>query len=190
MINSRAELNEYLQADKLSLGIHHKRPRLFRDEIWKFEIALRRAEYACNCSKGIFGKCYKILTKIFYHRKSIKLGFTIPLNVFGKGLSIAHYGTIVINSNAHVGNWCRIQDSTTIGATNGSSKAPQIGDYCFIGSGARIIGDVKIAKGVCIGANAVIVKDIKEEYTTWAGEKKKKISNQGSQSNLLIEEIE
>ena len=40
MISSKKELREYLKADKESLGIQRKRPKLFRDEIWRFEIAL------------------------------------------------------------------------------------------------------------------------------------------------------
>ena len=53
--------------------------------------------------------------KIFYRKSCIyfirldfidyqlDFGFSIPINVFGKGLSIAHYGSIVVNSNAKVG---------------------------------------------------------------------------------------
>lgn len=37
-----------------------------------------------------------------------KLGFSIGLNVFGPGLSIAHYGCIVVNSGARIGTNCRI----------------------------------------------------------------------------------
>lgn len=53
MISSKKELREYLKADKESLGIQRKRPKLFRDEIWRFEIALRKAEYAITVQKGI-----------------------------------------------------------------------------------------------------------------------------------------
>lgn len=187
MISSKRELIEYLKAYKESLGIQYRRPKLLRDEIWRFEIALRKAEYANNCAKGYLGKVYKIITRLRFHRKSVKLGFSIPLNVFGKGLSIAHYGTIVVNSKAKIGNFCRIQDSITIGATGGVDKGPEIGDYCFIGSGARIIGDIKIADKVAIGVNAVVVKSILESNTTWAGVPAKKISNKDSSSNLLME---
>ena len=39
----------------------------------------------------------------------------------------------------------------------------------YIGSGAKIIGDIKIASNTVIGAGAVVVKSIEEENTTWAG---------------------
>ena len=187
IISSKKELREYLKADKESLGIQRKRPKLFRDEIWRFEIALRKAEYANNCSKGYFGLINKAMTKFIFHRMSVKLGFSIPINVFGKGLSIAHYGTIVVNSKSKIGDFCRIQESVTIGATGGADKGPEIGDYCFIGSGVRVIGDIKIADKVALGANAVVVRDILENSSTWAGVPAKKISNKDSMCNLLIE---
>ena len=110
--------------------------------------------------------------------------FSIPLNVFGPGLSIAHYGTIVVNGNAVIGKNCRIQESVTIGATNGSSKAPKLGDNVFIGSGARIIGDINVADDIAIGANAVVVNSFNEKGITIAGVPAKKISDNNSHDNL------
>ena len=39
----------------------------------------------------------------------------------------------------------------------------------FLGSGARLIGDISIADDVAIGAGAVVVKSIDESDTTWGG---------------------
>ena len=119
-----------------------------------------------------------------FHKYSVKLGFSIPLNVFGPGLSIAHYGTIVVSDAAKVGKNCRLQEGVNIGATNGSAKAPQIGNNVFIGTGAKIIGDITIADDVAIGANAVVVKSITETGVTYGGVPAKKISSNNSHSNL------
>lgn len=40
-----------------------------------------------------------------------------------------------------------------------------IGDNVFIGSGTKIIGEVKIGNYVTIGQNCVIVKDIADNQT-------------------------
>lgn len=88
---------------------------------------------------------------------SINLGFTIPINVFGPGLSIAHYGSIVINGNARVGKNCRIHSATNLGETRGLS--PKIGDNCYIGPGVVISGGITIGDNVTIGANSVVLKD-------------------------------
>lgn len=90
----------------------------------------------------------------------------------------------MVNGNARVGKNCRIQESTTIGATNGSAKAPVVGNNCFIGSGARIIGDIVIADDVAIGANAAVVKSCTESGVTLGGVPAKVISHNGSHANL------
>lgn len=165
MIKSRKDYKYYLKCDKIALGIERKIPLPIIDVIWKFERLLRKYEYYKNCSKTIFGKTYLLFLKIHYFKFSRKLGFSIPSNVFGPGLSIAHYGTIVVNGSARVGKNCRIQECVNIGATNGTSKAPKIGDNVFIGTGAKIIGGIEIGDNVCIGAGAVVTKSFGNDIT-------------------------
>lgn len=185
MIDSRQKYREYIKQDQLALGRRRDaRPRIFGDEIWKFEILLRKVEYDLNCRHGAVGRLIGKWHKIRFHRLSVRLGFTIPPNVFGPGLSIPHYGTIVVHGNVRAGRNCRLQEGVTIGATNGSHRAALIGDNCYFGSGAKVIGAVRIADDVAVGANAVVTKDIAESGTTWAGIPAKKISGQDSHSNL------
>lgn len=187
MIQNKADYQYYLEQDKKALGINRKRPSLIGDEIWIFQRKLRKTEYLKNTSKGnIVKKIHYVLSMYLFHRLRVKYGFSIPLNVFGPGLSIAHRGTIVVNGNAKIGKNCRIQECTTIGATSGNTNAPVLGDNVFIGSGARIIGGIKIADDVAIGANALVCKDVLEPGITIAGVPAKKISNKNSHSNLLL----
>ncbi len=186
MINSKKQLKYFLERDKIALKKGNKsRPSIFGDEIWKFERTMRKLEYLSSL-KGLKRKLHTVcyaLTKLKYKKLSLKLGFSIPINVFKEGLSITHYGTIVVNSKARVGKNCRISEGVNIGATNGSDKAPRIGDNVFIGSGAKIIGDISIADNVQIGANAVVVKSITEQGT-YGGIPAKKISDNSSILNL------
>lgn len=185
MIDSRETYRQYIIQDRLALGRRQDaRPRLFGDEIWKFEILLRKVEFDLNCRRGPVGKLVGKWHKMRFHRLSVRLGFTIPPNVFGPGLSIPHYGTIVVHGNVRAGKNCRLQEGVTIGATNGSHKAAVIGDNCYFGSGAKVIGEVCIADDVAVGANAVVTKDIVESGTTWAGAPVRKISDRNSHSNL------
>lgn len=186
MINNKTDLKHYLKQDALALRIvGRKRPKLFGDYIWKFEILLRKTEYYHNVSKKCkFLKIPYLFKKFRFARYSLKLGFSIPLNVFEEGLSIAHYGNIVVNAAAKVGKNCRIHEGVNIGSTNGSDKAPIIGNNVFIGTGAKIIGDISIADDTAIGANAVVVKTISESGSTYGGIPAKKISNNSSHSNL------
>lgn len=184
MIQSKKDLKYYLEQDKIALGIKRSRPLIFGDEIWKFQILYRKYEYLRNVYSNTILLPYVYMIKILFEKKSIKLGYSIPINVFGPGLSIAHYGTIVINSHAKIGSNCRIQEGVTIGATNGSKEAPNIGNNVFIGSGAKIIGNVNIANDIAIGAGSVVTKDFTEKGITIAGVPAKKISNNNSYNNL------
>ena len=184
MISSKNDYLKYLEQDKLALGKKYKSPKLVHDEIWRFEILLRKTEFYVNCKKTFVGKIFGKVLQFLYYKKRLKYNKYIPLNVFGPGLSIAHFGSIIVNGNAKVGENCRIQDSVTIGATNGESDAPVIGNNVFIGSGARIIGKVNIASDIAIGANAVVVKDFNKSGITIGGVPAKKISDNNSHSNL------
>jgi len=188
MIVTKNELNFYLKQDAIALRCENKkRPKLFGDDVWKFQILLRKTEYYNNSYKN---KKRYILQYAWYRfwfkRSSVKLGFTIPINIFGPGLSIAHYGTIVVSNSAKVGKNCRLHEGVNIGSTNGSRLAPVIGDNVFIGSGAKIIGDISIADDVAIGANSVVVDSITEHGCTYAGVPAKKISSNDSHANLAI----
>ena len=185
MIKNKKDYRHYLLCDKIALGITKKRPSLMlgSDIIWKFECLLRKTEYYNNCRRNVLNRIVLLFLKARYRSLSQKLGFSIPLNVFGPGLSIAHYGSIVVNNKARIDKNCRIQECVNIGATNGSAKAPIIGKNCFIGTGAKIIGDIKVGDDVCIGAGAVVVKDVPDGVTV-GGVPAKIISKNNSHSNL------
>lgn len=196
MIKSNTDLKEYLAADKRQLGITRRFPRPFADEIWKYEIILRKYEYWMNHKQilrdsthhglgalsavwgGMFATVMTQFYKALHHRNVIKTGIGIGPNCCGKGLSIAHIGTIQINGNAIVGDNLRIQEGVTIGA--GSGGIPNIGNNVYLGSGCKIIGAVRVEDNCAVGANAVVTKDILEKGITVAGVPAKKISNRDS----------
>lgn len=178
MIRTKKDLLEYLEADRLSLGRKNNKPVL-SDVIWRFEILMRKYEYYYNNNSWL-----KYIYGFLFRRKSLKLGYTIPINVCEKGLALVHYGTIVISDGAQIGENCRIHEGVCVGATNGSKKAAIIGKNVFIATGVKIIGEVSIANNVALAANAVVVNSIKEDGTTWGGIPAKKISNNSSSSNM------
>lgn len=186
MIQSKEDYLYYLKCDAIALHRGYNKPRFIHDNIWLFQILMRKCEYYENCKKGIIAKIVLKWLKFKYVLLSQFLGFSISLNVFGPGLCIEHYGSIVVNSHARIGANCRIHEGTTIGA-NGlySYIAPQIGNNVYIASGAKIIGSIKIANGITIGTNAVVTKDFLEGNITIAGVPAKKISNNDSSIHLI-----
>ena len=165
MIKNKKDLELYLSEDRKALGEKSSKPSLIGNDVYKFQIALRMKEYYTNCKNHDIRRKF---WNFYFYKLSIRLGFDIPINVFGPGLNIHHYGCIVINPNAKIGRNCNIQQGVTIGM-NHSIECAEIGDNVFIGTGAKIIGKVKIANGCIIGANAVVVKDFIEENSIIAG---------------------
>ena len=184
-MKSKKELYEYIQQDAKANGRSKTKPDFFGDVCWKFQVTLRKFEYYSSRGrkKSLLFPFY-VYYRLRLQHLSVKLGFTIPAHRIGKGFSIAHRGTIVVSAASTIGQNCRIHEGVTIGATNGSLNAPQIGNNVFIASGAKIIGDITIADGVCIAANAVVTKSITEPDTTWGGIPAKKISDNSSRANL------
>ena len=179
MIRTREDLELYLRADKAALLISRAAPSWFGDRIWKFQRALRRLEYHKN-NRGVLHRLRYLFYRWRLDRLSVQTGFTIRPNCFGPGLRIAHEGTIVVNARARIGANCRIHVCVNIGASNGSRGAPRIGNNVYIAPGAKIFGDIEIADGIAIGANAVVNRSFTEKGITIAGVPARKISERGS----------
>lgn len=175
MIRSKQDYLNYLSQDKKALGIGkvtiiNKLISLISpNHIWTFQKRLRKLEYYSNCKDQGLYKIYKYYLMYKFKNISLKLGFSIPINVFGPGLAIVHYGTIIINGATKIGANCRMHACVNIGASGGQKEAPQIGDNVYIAPGAKIYGDIKIANNTAIGANAVVNKSIDRENTMVAG---------------------
>jgi serine O-acetyltransferase len=185
-IGTREEYEFYLEADRASLEVTRQRPRLFGDEIWRFQRLLRAMEYCENCRRSLLWAPYRALLSLRFHRLSTRLGFTIPPNVFGPGLAIAHRGTIAVNACASVGANCRIHVCVNIGSRAGTNdQAPVIGDNVYIGPGAMLFGSIRIGNDIAIGANSVVNRSFEEPGITIAGAPARKVSNRGSEGLLV-----
>lgn len=179
-INSYKDLFFFIAKDldqrKVALN-----PIILLDPVIRFQISLRAYELLIN-KKSVL----RLPLKIYFNRLSIRLGFSIPPNVFDHGLCIVHYGNVVVNPNAKVGKNCRIHVGVNIGGKAGfydaqtaKSLCPTIGNDCYIGPGAKIFGPVFIADGCSIGANAVVTKSCNISGSTLVGIPAKRLIKNG-----------
>jgi serine O-acetyltransferase len=182
MIQSYEDYKFHLEADRIALNIKHPKPLWLADEIWRFEKMLRQAEYNLNCHKNGIGN---LLLRYKLRHLAIKLGFTIPLNVFGPGLSIAHRGMIVVADGVKVGENCRISQGVTIGVSTHSSVPPVLGKNIFIGPNAVIVGNITLADGIAVGANSYVDKSFSSSNITIAGCPARKVADNGSKNCWL-----
>jgi serine O-acetyltransferase len=176
MIRSKDDYLMYLEADRKALSrpvrtiVSNLIALINPDYIWNFQRLLRQLEYLKNVkSRGLINKILYLYLRLKFKKLSLRLGFSIPENVFGPGLAIVHYGTIVVNKNTRVGANCRIHADTNIGASGGTDKAPRIGDNVYFAPGVKVFGDIQIPSNTALGANAVVNRSFNEEGTLIAG---------------------
>ena len=108
----------------------------------------------------------------------------------GKNLFIDHGMGVVIGETSEVGDNVTIYHAVTLGGSSPSidsekqrheKRHPTIGHDVVIGSGAQIIGPVKVGNNSRIAANAVVVKDVPENATmVGIPAKAVKLDNKGS----------
>lgn len=174
MITSKKDLQEYILQDKRMNGRPFKRSffDIVKEFLYPNQITvlryMRKLEYYTN----VHSFC-NVLGRIYYDYKYRKvcrqLGYEIAINTCGPGLSLPHYGTIIISGHAKLGKNCRIHSCVNIGASAGQEKAPKIGDNVYIGPSCVLFGDIVIANNVTIGANATVNKSCYEEHVVIAG---------------------
>jgi serine O-acetyltransferase len=87
--------------------------------------------------------------------------------VLGEGVYVPH-GYLIIDGPVVIGRWCVLCPWVSMGLTPGTFEGPELGDGVFVGTGAKILGPVKIGDGAIIGAGSVVLKDV-PAHTTVAG---------------------
>jgi len=171
MIQSKKDFIFYKEADRIISGrskpsFSGKIKLLFEpDYLAKFMVLLRKVEYFQNCRKGVFSKILNKYYKIKFRKISVKLGFSIPPNVFGPGLFIPHYGTIVVNSKARVGANCVLHTCTCITAKDKIN----IGDNVYLSTGVIIVGNIELNDNITISSNSMVNKSFDQQNTLIGG---------------------
>lgn len=181
MIATRSELKKYLKLEKTNYSV--SAAQFFLSffgisevgVIWKYQKLLRKWEFHYN-------KKHR-LRELYYHFRTSKIGMkygvSIAPNCFDIGLKITHFGNILVNSNSKIGKNCLLNKNVSLISTSGTSDAPIIGDNCKIGVGSILIGGIRIANNIAIGAGSVVTKSFLDEHITIAGCPAKIISRKG-----------
>ncbi len=90
-----------------------------------------------------------------------------PGATIGGGFFIDHGSGVVIGETAEVGDGVTIYQGVTLGGTGEErgKRHPTVGDFVTIGSGAKLLGPVRVEVGAKIGANTVVVSDVPAHAT-------------------------
>ena len=79
--------------------------------------------------------------------------------VVAPGLYLLH-GQVVVDGLTEIGAGCVIGPFVTIGLRAGELQGPVVEDGVSVGTGAKVIGPVRVGAGARVGANAVVVGDV------------------------------
>ena len=90
-----------------------------------------------------------------------------PAAKIGKGLFIDHGMGVVIGETSIMGDNVILFQGVTLGGTGKETgkRHPTIGNNVVIGTGAKVLGNIKIGDNSYVGANAVVIKDVPHNST-------------------------
>ena len=170
MIATRKALKAFLNAAVEAMGFDKKnrfvefvKGNIIDLQMLSYVVLLRKLEYYSSKQKcGLISKFMYLFYKHRLMRKSLKLNMYINPDSLGKGVKIVHSGYRWIDNVSSIGDNCTILPRVLLGKKRPGISSPCvfIGNDCYIGTAATILGPIKIGNNVTIGAGAVVVKDV------------------------------
>jgi serine O-acetyltransferase len=150
-----------------------------------------KAVFFHQISNFFYKASFDLVARIISQTVRFFTGIEIhPGAKIGKNLFIDHGMGVVIGETSEIGNNVTIYHAVTLGGSSPSidserqrheKRHPTIGDDVVIGSGAQIIGPIKVGNNSRIAANAVVVKDVPDNATmVGIPAKAVKLENKGS----------
>ena len=90
-----------------------------------------------------------------------------PAARIGDEFFIDHGSGVVIGETAVIGDRVTLYQGVTLGGTGfqRGKRHPTVGDEVTIGSGAKLLGPIKVGRCAKIGANTVVVADVPDNST-------------------------
>jgi serine O-acetyltransferase len=111
-------------------------------------------------------RCH-LLGRFVSHLGRILTGIEIhPAAKIGRRLFIDHGLGVVIGETAEIGDDCTLYHGVTLGGTRpshdqaGQKRHPTLGNDVIVGSGAQVLGPIKVGDGARIGAAAVVLREV------------------------------
>lgn len=153
--------------------------------------------------------CYPGFHAVLLHRlahRTYKLGWPVLARVisqFGRGLTgieihpgavigrrffIDHGQGVVIGETAEIGDDVLLYQGVTLGGT-GKEKGkrhPTLGNHVVVGTGAKVLGNIRIGDHVKIGAGSVVIRPV-PDYCTVVGVPGRVARARGANGNDVLE---
>ncbi|MFX1309353.1 MAG: serine O-acetyltransferase [Promethearchaeota archaeon] len=104
----------------------------------------------------------------------------------GKDFFIDHGGGVVIGETAKIGDNVTIYQGVVLGGsmTDPVKRHPTLGNNIVVGTGAKLLGPIRIGDNVKIGANSVVVRDVPPNSVV-VGVPGKVVSQEGKKIKMI-----
>ena len=118
--------------------------------VWALDIRIPPLRWLASMLYGFLSMFTEITSGVTMYRN---------MQLPGKGLHIIHPTSVYIHPDVVLGERVGIMHNVCIG-TNMRGGVPVIGDDVFIGTGASILGGVKVGDGARIAANSLVINNV------------------------------
>ncbi len=90
-----------------------------------------------------------------------------PAARIGRGPLIDHGAGVVIGETAEIGDDVTLYQGVTLGGTGFAEgkRHPTVEDQVVVGSGAKLLGPIRVGRASKIGANSVVIHDVPANST-------------------------
>jgi serine O-acetyltransferase len=90
-----------------------------------------------------------------------------PGATIGEEFFIDHGSGVVIGETAEIGDSVTLYQGVTLGGTGfqRGKRHPTVGDNVTIGSGAKLLGPIRVGDNAKVGANTVVIEDVPASST-------------------------
>ena len=109
----------------------------------------------------------RVLSQLTRHITGVEIH---PAAQIGKHFFIDHAMGVVIGETTIVGDNCVLYQGVTLGGTGNETgkRHPTLGNNVTVGTGAKVLGNIRIGNNVKIGGNSVVVKACPTTAPSWA----------------------
>jgi serine O-acetyltransferase len=112
---------------------------------------------------GAWRRGFRFAGRFISHIGRVLTGIEIhPGATLGRRVFIDHGMGCVIGETAEVGDDVTLYHGVTLGGVSlqQEKRHPTLEDGVIVGSGAQVLGPIRIGRGARIGANAVVIRDV------------------------------